>query len=78
MDEEEGSPEAIEEPPYHSTLIPGTSDRCRKVQVVNESHARWRDRRLADVLRWTRHDSCGGRPGIGLRWVGQRRVSSGS
>jgi hypothetical protein len=31
----------------------------------NESHARWRDRTLADILRRMRHDGGGGRPG---RW----------
>jgi hypothetical protein len=26
MDQEKGSPAAVQESPYHSTLIPGTSD----------------------------------------------------
>jgi hypothetical protein len=37
-------------------------DRCGKVVMVNESHARWRDSRLADILAKMRHDGCGGRP----------------
>jgi len=27
----------------------------------NESHAKWRDRRLRDILARMRHDGCGGR-----------------
>jgi hypothetical protein len=37
-------------------------DRRRKVVTHNESHAaRWRERRLADILGQMRHDGCGGR-----------------
>jgi hypothetical protein len=35
-------------------------DRCGKVQIVNESHAKWRDRTLRDILAKMRHDGCGG------------------
>jgi hypothetical protein len=31
--------------------------------MVNEAHARWRDRTLRDALARMRHDGCGGRPG---------------
>jgi hypothetical protein len=37
-------------------------DRCGKPVMVNESHARWRDRTLAEILTLMRHDGCGGRP----------------
>jgi hypothetical protein len=37
-------------------------DRCGKVVMHDEPHAaRWRERRLADILRRMRHDGCGGR-----------------
>jgi hypothetical protein len=52
------------------------SDRCGKVQMVNEAHARWRDRAsdaqrgaaqramlIRDIVAKMRHDSCGGRAG---------------
>jgi hypothetical protein len=29
--------------------------------MVNESHARWRDSRLSEILAKMRHDGCGGR-----------------
>jgi hypothetical protein len=35
-------------------------DRCGKVQMVNEVHAKWRDRTLRDILGKVRHDGCGG------------------
>jgi hypothetical protein len=38
-------------------------DRCGKVQMVNESHSKWRDRRLHDILARMRHDGCGGLAG---------------
>jgi hypothetical protein len=37
-------------------------DRCGTVVMVNESHARWRDSRLSEILAKMRHDGCGGRP----------------
>jgi hypothetical protein len=36
-------------------------DRCGKVVMVNEGHARWRDRTLDFILARLRHDGCGGR-----------------
>ena len=36
-------------------------DRCGKVQMVNEAHARWRERSLRDIIARMRHDGCGGR-----------------
>jgi hypothetical protein len=38
-----------------STLVP--------LQMVNEAHARWRDRTLRDILARMRHDGCGGLAG---------------
>ena len=35
-------------------------DRCGRVQMVNEAHAKWRDRTLRDILARMRHDGCGG------------------
>ncbi len=35
-------------------------DRCGKVQMVNESHAPWRDRTVHQILPRMRHDGCGG------------------
>jgi hypothetical protein len=35
-------------------------DRCGKVQMVNESQAKWRERALRDILARMRHDGCGG------------------
>jgi hypothetical protein len=40
-------------------------DRCGKDQMVNEGHAPWWDRTLADILRRMRHDGCGGLPSSG-------------
>jgi hypothetical protein len=37
-------------------------DRCGKPVMVSESHARWRDRTLAEILTLMRHDGCGGLP----------------
>ena len=38
-------------------------DRCGKVQMVNESHAKWRDRTLRTILAKMRRDGCGGLAG---------------
>jgi hypothetical protein len=35
-------------------------DRCGRVQMINEAHAKWRDRTLRDILARMRHDGCGG------------------
>ena len=35
-------------------------DRCGKVQMVNEAHARWRARSLRDIIARMRHDGCSG------------------
>jgi hypothetical protein len=40
-----------------------TCDRCGKVQMVNESHAKWRERTLRTILDKMRHDGCGGLAG---------------
>ena len=52
-------------------------DRCGKVVMRNESHAaRWRDRRLADILGQMRHDGCGGRAAKAELLTGVEGVSS--
>jgi hypothetical protein len=38
-------------------------DRCGKVQMVDEAHARWRARSLRGIIARMRHDGCGGRAG---------------
>ena len=56
--------EALAEPfaAFPSWFLRIECDRCGKVVMHNESHAaRWRDRRLADILGQMRHDGCGGR-----------------
>jgi hypothetical protein len=57
--------EALAEPfaAFRSWFLRIECDRCGKVVMHNEAHARWRDRRLADILGQMRHDGCGGRAG---------------
>jgi hypothetical protein len=54
--------EALLEPfsAFPSWFMRITCDRCGKIQMVNEVHARWRDRTLHDILAKMRHDGCGG------------------
>ena len=51
-------------------------DRCGKVQMVNEAHARWRDRTLRAILARMRHDGCGGLAGKAELLSGIDGVSS--
>jgi hypothetical protein len=55
--------EALQQPlaAFPSWFLRIDSERCGKVVMINESHTnpRWRDRRLADILRRMRHDGCG-------------------
>jgi hypothetical protein len=51
-------------------------DRCGKVQIVNEAHARWRDRTLRAILARMRHDGCGGLAGKAELLSGIEGVSS--
>jgi hypothetical protein len=56
--------EALAEPfaAFPSWFLRIECDRCGKVVLHNEAHAaRWRERTLADILAWMRHDGCGGR-----------------
>jgi hypothetical protein len=56
--------EALQQPlaAFPSWFLRIECDRCGKVVMHNEAHAaRWRDRRLADILGQMRHDGCGGR-----------------
>ena len=57
--------EAMGEPlaAFPSWFLRIECDRCGKVQMVNEAHARWRDRSLRDIIARMRHDGCGGRAG---------------
>src|SRR6476659_6503312 len=54
--------EARDEPfaAFPSWFLHIECDRCGKVQMVNEAHARWRPRTLRDILARMRHDGCGG------------------
>jgi hypothetical protein len=53
-----------------------TCDRCGKLQIINESHARWRDRSLRQILARMRHDGCGGLAGRAELLSGGEGVSS--
>jgi hypothetical protein len=57
--------DALDEPfsAFPSWFLRIECDRCGKVQMVNESHAKWRDQTLRDVLARMRHDGCGGLAG---------------
>jgi hypothetical protein len=51
-------------------------DRCGKVQMVNESHAKWRDRALRDILARMRQEGCGGLAAKAELLTGVEGVSS--
>jgi hypothetical protein len=56
--------QALAEPfaAFPSRFLRIECDRCGKTVMHNEAHAaRWRGRRLADILAVMRHDGCGGR-----------------
>jgi hypothetical protein len=54
--------EALYEPfsAFPSWFLRVECDRCGKVQMANEAHARWRDRTLRTILAKMRHDGCSG------------------
>jgi hypothetical protein len=54
--------EALDQPfaAFPAWFLRIACDRCGKVQMVNEAHARWRDRSLRDIIARMRHDGCGG------------------
>jgi hypothetical protein len=54
--------EALDEPlaAFPSWFLRVECDRCGKAQMVNEAHARWRNRTLRAILARMRHDGCGG------------------
>jgi hypothetical protein len=70
--------EALAEPfrAFPSWFLRIECDRCGKAQVVNEVHARWRDRSLRDIIARMRHDGCGGRAGKAELVTGIEGVSS--
>ena len=70
--------EALGEPlsAFPSWFLRIECDRCGKVQLVNEAHARWRDRTLRDILVRMRHDGCGGLPGKAELLTGIEGASS--
>jgi hypothetical protein len=70
--------EAMDEPlsAFPSWFLRIECDRCGKVQMVNEAHARWRDRSLRDIIARMRHDGCGGRAGKAELLTGIEGVSS--
>jgi hypothetical protein len=71
-------PEALDEPftAFPSWFLRIECDRCGKVQMVNEAHARWRDRSLRDIIARMRHDGCGGLAGKAELLTGIEGVSS--
>ena len=52
-------PEALDEPfsAFPSWFLRIECDRCGKVQMVKEAHARWRNRSLRDIIARMRHDA---------------------
>jgi hypothetical protein len=70
--------EAMNEPlaAFPSWFLRIECDRCGKVQMVNEAHARWRDRTLRAILARIRHDGCGGLAGKAELLSGIEGVSS--
>ena len=70
--------EALGEPfaAFPSWFLRIECDRCGKVQMVNESHAKWRDQTLRTILAKMRHDGCGGLAGKAELLTGIEAVSS--
>jgi hypothetical protein len=70
--------EALDEPlaAFPSWFLRIECDRCGKVQMVNEVHARWRDRTLRAILARMRHDGCGGLAGKAELLTGIEGASS--
>ena len=70
--------EALGEPfaAFPSWFLRIECDRCGKVQMVSEAHARWRDRSLRDIIARMRHDGCGGRAGKAELLTGIEGISS--
>jgi hypothetical protein len=70
--------EALDEPfaAFPSWFMRVTCDRCGKDRMVNETHAPWRDRTLADILGRMRHDGCGGIAGKAELLTGIEGASS--
>jgi hypothetical protein len=62
--------------PFPSWFLRIECDRCGKVQLVNEAHARWRDRTLRQILTRMRHDGCGGLAGKAELLTGIEGASS--
>ena len=72
--------EALQQPlaAFPSWFLRITCDRCGKDRMVNESHARWRDRTLRQILGRMRHDGCGGLAGKAELLTGIEGASSRS
>ena len=70
--------EALDEPfsALPSWFLRITCNRCGKRQIINETHAAWRDRSLRQILARMRHDGCGGRAGRAELLSGAEGVSS--
>jgi hypothetical protein len=77
-DPQPAAAEAMDEPlsAFPSWFLRIECDRCGKVQIVNEAHARWRDRTLRAILARMRHDGCGGLAGKAELLSGIEGVSS--
>ena len=70
--------EALDEPfgAFPSWFMRVTCDRCGTERMVNEAHAPWRDRTLANILGRMRHDGCGGIAGKAELLTGIEGASS--
>ena len=71
--------EALAEPfsAFPSWFLRIECDACGKVQMVNESHASWTNRRLSDILKRMRHEGCGGLAANAELLTGHEGASSG-
>ena len=70
--------EAMLEPmrAFPSWFLRITCDRCGKMVMHNESHVRWRNQTLSDILKRMRHDGCGGLAGKAELLTGIEAASS--
>ena len=70
--------EALDEPfnAFPSWFLRIECDRCGKVQMVNQTHQRWRRLPIRDIIAKMRHDGCGGRAGKAELLTGIEGVSS--
>ena len=70
--------EALNEPfaAFPSWILRIECDRCGKQQMVNQTHQRWDDMPIRDILARMRHDRCGGKAELltGIEGASSRSV----